>query len=54
MQIFHIDKRKPSDLEPIYIIDTLRELCDRLVVVRGGDPLSVKAQANAARRCARF
>ncbi|KAF7974929.1 hypothetical protein HWV62_10969 [Athelia sp. TMB] len=47
MQIFHIDRRKPSDLEPAYIIDTLRELCDRLIVVRGDDPLSVEAQANA-------
>lgn len=47
MQIFHIDRRKPSDLEPAYIIDTLRELCERLIVVRGDDPLSIEAQANA-------
>ncbi|KAI0809109.1 beta and beta-prime subunits of DNA dependent RNA-polymerase [Irpex lacteus] len=47
VQIFHIDKRKPSDLEPAYIIDSVRELCDRLVVVRGNDPLSVEGQANA-------
>ena len=47
MQIFHIDKRKPSDLEPAYIIDSVRELCDRLVVVRGEGLLSKEAQQNA-------
>ncbi|KAF7797788.1 hypothetical protein EIP86_008990 [Pleurotus ostreatoroseus] len=47
IQIFHIDRRKPSDLEPSYIIDSVRELCDRLVVARGDDPLSKEAQANA-------
>ncbi|CAL1696999.1 unnamed protein product [Somion occarium] len=47
IQIFHIDRRKPSDLEPAYIIDTLRELCSRLVVVRGDDALSAEAQDNA-------
>jgi DNA-directed RNA polymerase II subunit RPB1 len=47
IQIFHIDRRKPSDLEPAYIIDAVRDLCDRLIVVRGDDPLSKEAQANA-------
>ncbi|THG98988.1 hypothetical protein EW026_g3272 [Hermanssonia centrifuga] len=47
MQIFHIDRRKPSDLEPAYIIESVRDLCDRLVVVRGDDALSREAQANA-------
>ena len=43
MQIFHIDRRKPSDLEPSYTIDSVRALCDRLVVVRGDDPLGEEA-----------
>ncbi|KDQ53026.1 hypothetical protein JAAARDRAFT_197811 [Jaapia argillacea MUCL 33604] len=47
MQIFHIDRRKPSDLEPSYIVDAVRDLTNRLVVVRGEDPLSREAQANA-------
>ncbi|KAJ3874180.1 DNA-directed RNA polymerase II, subunit 1 [Lentinula edodes] len=34
-QIFHIDRRKPSDLDPAFIIDSVKTLCDRLVVVRG-------------------
>ncbi|KAI0063081.1 beta and beta-prime subunits of DNA dependent RNA-polymerase [Artomyces pyxidatus] len=47
MQIFHIDRRKPSDLDPAYIIDAVRDLCNRLVVVRGDDPLSQEGQENA-------
>lgn len=47
MQIFHIDRRKPSDLEPAYIVDALEELGKRLIVVRGEDHLSQEAQENA-------
>jgi len=47
LQIFHIDRRKPSDLEPVYIIDSLHELGQRLIIVRGDDPLSREAQENA-------
>ncbi|KAG8714811.1 DNA-directed RNA polymerase II subunit rpb1 [Ceratobasidium sp. 423] len=46
-QIFHIDRRKPSDLEPTYIMDEVQALTDRLVVVRGSDPISKEAQENA-------
>ncbi|KAH0590072.1 DNA-directed RNA polymerase II subunit rpb1 [Termitomyces sp. J132] len=46
-QIFHIDRRKPSDLEPAYIVDAVEELCKRLIVVRGDDELSQEAQTNA-------
>ncbi len=49
-QIFHIDRRKPSDLEPAYIITSVRELITRLIVVRGQDELSLEAQANAIMR----
>ncbi|KIJ98272.1 hypothetical protein K443DRAFT_680910 [Laccaria amethystina LaAM-08-1] len=47
IQIFHIDRRKPSDLEPGYIVDGVNELCGRLIVVRGNDSLSQEAQLNA-------
>ncbi|KAI0042209.1 beta and beta-prime subunits of DNA dependent RNA-polymerase [Auriscalpium vulgare] len=47
MQIFHIDRRKPSDLEPAYIVDAVRDLCNRLVVVRGEDAMSKEGQENA-------
>ena len=46
-QIFHIDRRKPSDLEPAYIIQSVRDLSKRLIVVRGDDSLSQEAQNNA-------
>ncbi|EGO19737.1 DNA-directed RNA polymerase II, subunit 1 [Serpula lacrymans var. lacrymans S7.9] len=48
IQIFHIDRRKPSDLEPAYIIESLQQLSNRLVVVRGDDSLSKEAQENAS------
>jgi DNA-directed RNA polymerase II subunit RPB1 len=46
-QIFHIDPRVPSDLDPKYIIETRNALLDRLVVVRGPDPISRESQRNA-------
>ncbi|KAF8707772.1 DNA-directed RNA polymerase subunit beta', partial [Rhizoctonia solani] len=46
-QIFHIDRRKPSDLEPAYIMDEVAGLSSRLIVVRGEDPISLEAQDNA-------
>ncbi|MBW0472812.1 hypothetical protein O181_012527 [Austropuccinia psidii MF-1] len=46
-QIFHIDFRKPSDLPPQDIIQMVNDLCERIVVVRGDDPLSRAAQENA-------
>ena len=42
-----IDRRKPSDPEPAYIIDSVRELINRLIIVRGDYHLSNKAQDNA-------
>lgn len=46
-QIFHIDRRKPSDLEPAYIVEAVRNLSNRLIIVRGSDPLSREGQENA-------
>ncbi|KAH8111472.1 beta and beta-prime subunits of DNA dependent RNA-polymerase [Phellopilus nigrolimitatus] len=47
-QIFHIDRRKPSDLEPTYIIGQVQQLAERLIVVRGDDPLTKEAADNAS------
>ncbi|KAF5322328.1 hypothetical protein D9619_002094 [Psilocybe cf. subviscida] len=47
IQIFHIDRRKPSDLEPPYIINSIHELGKHLIVVCSGGDLSVEAQENA-------
>ncbi|KIK43849.1 hypothetical protein CY34DRAFT_803352 [Suillus luteus UH-Slu-Lm8-n1] len=47
-QIFHIDKRKPSDLEPAYIVEAVQQLNNRLAVVVGDDPLTKEVQANSS------
>ncbi|KAF8187975.1 beta and beta-prime subunits of DNA dependent RNA-polymerase [Mycena galopus ATCC 62051] len=46
-QIFHIDCRQRSHLDPIYIIDAVRALGERLIIIRGDDSLSKQAQENA-------
>ncbi|KIY45807.1 beta and beta-prime subunits of DNA dependent RNA-polymerase [Fistulina hepatica ATCC 64428] len=47
-QIFHIDRRKPSDLEPAYIVDALRGLMFRLRALPSKDPFMVEASDNAS------
>ncbi|XAO25714.1 hypothetical protein I312_104543 [Cryptococcus bacillisporus CA1280] len=46
-QIFHIDPRVPSDLDPVYLFEQREALAERLLVVRGDDKLSRAAQKNA-------
>lgn len=46
-QIFHIDPRVPSDLDPVYLLEQREALAERLLVVRGDDKLSRAAQKNA-------
>ncbi|KGB79472.3 DNA-directed RNA polymerase II subunit RPB1 [Cryptococcus deuterogattii R265] len=46
-QIFHIDPRVPSDLDPVYLLEQRDALAERLLVVRGDDKLSRAAQKNA-------
>uniref|UniRef100_A0AC35F5M8 DNA-directed RNA polymerase subunit n=1 Tax=Panagrolaimus sp. PS1159 TaxID=55785 RepID=A0AC35F5M8_9BILA len=46
-KIFHVDTRKPSDLHPQTIVEGLRKLSDRLVIVSGTDSISKQAQTNA-------
>ncbi|KIJ10873.1 hypothetical protein PAXINDRAFT_101865 [Paxillus involutus ATCC 200175] len=48
VQIFYIDRRKPSDLEPAYIVDAVQQLADRLVAIPGDDEMSKEVQANAS------
>src|ERR1700761_4589545 len=48
IQIFHINRRKPSDLEPAHIVEAVRSLFQRLVIVHGDDSFSQKAQENAS------
>ncbi|GAM90704.1 hypothetical protein ANO11243_087490 [Dothideomycetidae sp. 11243] len=44
---FRIKDGARSDLDPKYVITTVRDMLENLVVVRGEDPLSKEAQENA-------
>lgn len=44
---FNIQSAAPSDLHPSYVIPKVKQLLDRLVVVRGDDQISLEAQENA-------
>ncbi|XP_041482735.1 DNA-directed RNA polymerase II subunit RPB1-like [Lytechinus variegatus] len=46
-QIFHINTRLPSELHPIHVIEGIRELKKKLMVVKGEDRISRQAQENA-------
>ncbi|KAJ1950344.1 DNA-directed RNA polymerase II core subunit rpo21, partial [Linderina macrospora] len=46
-QTFNIDRRKPSNLNPIEIVNMVNMLSERLTVIRGDDKLSAEAQHNA-------
>ena len=46
-QRYHISLAKPTDLDPLHVIDEVSALLRRLVVVKGADTLSVNAQYNA-------
>ncbi|CAM5179192.1 unnamed protein product [Eretmochelys imbricata] len=46
-KIFHINARLPSDLHPIKVVEGVKELSKKLVIVNGDDPLSRQAQENA-------
>ncbi|KAJ3106572.1 DNA-directed RNA polymerase II subunit rpb1 [Phlyctochytrium bullatum] len=47
LRTFKIDRRKPVQLSPIVVLEGVKQLLDRLIVVRGIDPLSLQAQQNA-------
>ena len=46
-QFFEIDKTKPTDINPLHILNGVDDLIKNLVVVRGVDQLSIEAQKNA-------
>jgi len=45
--LFHIDVNAKSDLNPLQVIDSVKSLSKKLLVVVGEDPLSILAQHNA-------
>ena len=46
-RLFKVDDSQRSDLHPAEVIPQVQQLLDRMVIVRGTDPLSVEAQENA-------
>ncbi|KAJ2630989.1 DNA-directed RNA polymerase II core subunit rpo21 [Coemansia sp. RSA 1290] len=47
-QTFNIDMRRPSNLNPVEVVNLVKSLTEsRIPVIRGDDPLSVEAQHNA-------
>ncbi|XP_014661495.1 PREDICTED: DNA-directed RNA polymerase II subunit RPB1-like [Priapulus caudatus] len=46
-KIFHINTRSPSDLHPLRVIEGVRDLSKKLIIVEGEDRLSKQAQENA-------
>lgn len=45
--IYKLDSNTMSDLNPMEVIPLVRDFMDRLIAVRGDDPISVEAQFNA-------
>ncbi|XP_050530949.1 DNA-directed RNA polymerase II subunit RPB1-like isoform X3 [Daktulosphaira vitifoliae] len=46
-KIFHINKRTQTDLNPVNVVQGVRELLDKCVIVAGQDELSKQANQNA-------
>lgn len=44
---FNIDPRRPTNLSPVEVVQKVKELRKRLIVVKGDDDLSKEAQKNA-------
>lgn len=46
-KIFHINKRAPTDLSPMRVIQGVKDLLDKCIIVAGDDRLSKQANENA-------
>ena len=46
-KIFHIDTRSQADLHPLKVVEGVRDLSKKLLIVKGEDELSKQAQINA-------
>jgi DNA-directed RNA polymerase II subunit RPB1 len=46
-KIFHINKRLPTDLSPLTVIEGVRNLLEKCIIVAGEDRLSKQANENA-------
>lgn len=46
-KIFHVDTKKKCDLSPLKVIEGVRDMTERLMIVSGEDRISQQAQYNA-------
>jgi DNA-directed RNA polymerase II subunit RPB1 len=46
-QIFNIDRREPSNLDPLHILRDVRALVEHFTVIRGSDTDGPEMQSNA-------
>ena len=46
-KIFHVNLRAPSDLNPVKIVECVRDMCDNLEIINGTDRLSINANKDA-------
>jgi DNA-directed RNA polymerase II subunit RPB1 len=46
-KIFRINARKPTDLNPVRVVEGLQELSKKFLIVKGADKLSQQANHNA-------
>ncbi|KAK9479720.1 hypothetical protein V1514DRAFT_350949 [Lipomyces japonicus] len=46
-QIFHLDRQKASDLTVPEVVEKVRDLCEKLIVVRGNEKVVQEIQENA-------
>ncbi|KFZ01643.1 hypothetical protein V501_09893 [Pseudogymnoascus sp. VKM F-4519 (FW-2642)] len=46
-RLFKLDDSQRSDLHPKHVIESVRNLLDKMMIVRGEDSLSIEAQKNA-------
>lgn len=47
MRLFKVDETSRSDLHPTEVIPQVQQLLERMIIVRGNDPISQEAQVNA-------
>lgn len=45
-KIFRINKRKPTDLHPLKVVEGIRDLTSKFVIVKGEDKLSKQVTAS--------
>ncbi len=46
-KIFHLDLRKPTDLHPVKVVEGIKSLCERLIIIPGDDEITKEAQRNS-------